>query len=118
MVNRDELQAMHDLATQARDAAHRAYTIALRLRTTNDGTDTRDAYEALLLTNNVRDRIYDALVTLAATPRPAADMVAVRGPGGTSGVLPADDLRGLAAYVEQGSDICLCGEVHPDGRHV
>lgn len=67
-MDRDKLRAMHDLATEARDAAHRAYEMALRTRKTDDGTDTRDAYEALLLANKVRDRIYDALIASAARP--------------------------------------------------
>lgn len=56
----DELKDLHAAATQARDLAHRAYEMALRNR--KDDGDTKPAFEALLQTNRVRDRIRQAMV--------------------------------------------------------
>ena len=64
-MNRDELLALHDIATEARDLAHKAYTTALKNRKA-DG-DTNDAYQTLLKANQVRDRIYAAVIALAGT---------------------------------------------------
>lgn len=62
-MNRDELKALHQTATEARDLAHQAYTTALKNRKA-DG-DTEAAYQTLLKTNQVRDRIYSAILALA-----------------------------------------------------
>jgi hypothetical protein len=56
LATRTELLKLHDAATLARDAAHRAYQVALANRQ-KDG-DTEHAYEALLAANRVRDSIY------------------------------------------------------------
>ncbi len=73
-MNRDELKALHEIATEARDLAHQAYTIALKNRVA-DG-DTEAAYHALLKANRVRDRIYAAILALAVEPTPAPEPVA------------------------------------------
>lgn len=52
------LRDLHKIATEARDAAHRAY--ALALKTTSD---TSDAYAALLLANRVRDSLYEMIIS-------------------------------------------------------
>jgi hypothetical protein len=62
-MDRNELKALHELATEARDLAHKAYQTALRNRQA-DG-DTREAYDTLLKTNAVRERIYSAILALA-----------------------------------------------------
>jgi succinate dehydrogenase/fumarate reductase flavoprotein subunit len=54
------LKRLHEAATVARDAAHRAYTKALANR--KGPGDTDDAYEALIKSNEVRDRIYDKML--------------------------------------------------------
>lgn len=59
-LTRDELLKLHDAATLARDAAHRAYQIALKNR--REAGDTEHAYEALLAANRVRDGIYRAVL--------------------------------------------------------
>jgi hypothetical protein len=62
-MNRDELLALHAIATEARDLAHQAYTTALQNRQA-DG-DTEAAYHTLLKANQVRDRIYAGILALA-----------------------------------------------------
>ena len=59
-MTRNELKKLHATATVARNTAHRAYEIALKNRQ-SDG-DTREAYDALLQANQVRDEIYRALL--------------------------------------------------------
>ena len=63
-MNRDELLALYADATTTRNLAHKAYGIALQNRR-RDG-DTDHAYQTLLQANRVRDRIYTALLALAA----------------------------------------------------
>lgn len=60
MVSKDELSKLHQQATETRNAANAAYGVALRNRKT-DG-DAKDAFEALLKANAVRDRIYELLI--------------------------------------------------------
>lgn len=62
-MTRAELLALHAVATETRDSAHRAYEIALR-NITEPG-DTQAAYDTLLLANKVRDKIYQAVLALA-----------------------------------------------------
>jgi len=62
-MNRDELKALHETATELRNEAHSAYETALRNRQV-DG-DTRAAFSTLLKANQVRDRIYSAILELA-----------------------------------------------------
>ena len=62
-MNRTELNALHAIATETRDLAHKAYVIALQNRKA-DG-DTQAAYHTLLKANQVRDRIYKAILALA-----------------------------------------------------
>lgn len=64
-MNRSELTALHALATETRELAHQAYTIALENRKA-DG-DTRAAYDTLLKANQVRDRIHQAILALAVS---------------------------------------------------
>lgn len=59
-MNRDELKALHETATETRTLAHKAYEIALKNRQA-DG-DTEAAYHTLLMANQVRDRIYAAIL--------------------------------------------------------
>lgn len=62
-MSRDQLLALHELATEARDCAYRAYETALKNRKV--AGDTQAAYETLLNANQVRDRIYVAVLALA-----------------------------------------------------
>lgn len=64
-MNRDELLALHAIATETRTLAHEAYTTALKNRQA-DG-DTEAAYKTLLKVNQTRDRIYAAIIALAGT---------------------------------------------------
>lgn len=59
-MSRDEIKKLHDLATEARGEAHRAYEIALKNRKA-DG-DTEAAYATLLKVNRLRDQLYAALL--------------------------------------------------------
>lgn len=68
-----DLRKLHKLATEARDSAHVAYTIALRNRRcvtqdprTHSAGDTQAAFETLVLANAVRDSIYEMLLTSIA----------------------------------------------------
>lgn len=66
-----DLKTLHAQATETRDAAHRAYKIALRNRKSPGDTD--DAYAALLKANVVRDSIYamqlEAVIAERNAPR-------------------------------------------------
>ena len=86
----ERLRELHTRATTARDAAHKAYTIALRKRTVDGSTqgpgDSDKAWQTLLRTNEVRDMIYDDLikatanrVTTADTPEEFAAIAHIRG---------------------------------------
>lgn len=56
MATTAELKRLHEMATETRNAAHRAYTTALR--NTAPNYDTKDAYDTLLKANGVMARIY------------------------------------------------------------
>ena len=63
-MNRNELQALHNMLTEARTLAHEAYTAALK----NIGVDgTEAAYQTLLKVNQARDKVYTALLALAGS---------------------------------------------------
>ncbi len=59
-MTRSQFEELHALATETRTLAHKAYEIALRNRQA-DG-DTEASYQTLLKANQVRDRIYAAIL--------------------------------------------------------
>lgn len=59
-MTRAELKALHEVATETRDLAHKAYEIALTNRRIPGDTDS--AYQTLLKANWVRDRIHVAII--------------------------------------------------------
>jgi hypothetical protein len=65
-----DLKTLHARATEARDAAHRAYEIALKNR--QGPSDTDDAYAALIKSNMVRNDIYAMQLELVIAERKAS----------------------------------------------
>lgn len=62
-MNRTELLALHQAATETRNAAHQAYQMALKNRRAHGDADA--AFTTLLKTNQIRDRLYAAILALA-----------------------------------------------------
>lgn len=59
---REVFERLHAKATESRNAAHRAYTVALANSKGND--DTLHAYKALLLANQVKSDLYEQILLL------------------------------------------------------
>lgn len=66
-MNYEDMKKLHTLATEARDASHKAYQAALDASRGDNTVDIEPAFQALLMANRVKARIYRLMTDMIAS---------------------------------------------------